>query len=336
MTDLHWALVAGTAVATALLTGVAVRYSRHAGLLDMPGERRSHEEVTPRGGGIAIIICLVVALLVCRQTGWIGLPLFLTWISPMLMVAAIGWWDDHSPLSARFRFLIQVLAVLTLLAGFHATYGLSGNTGFIMFFAALWLLNLFNFMDGSHGLAAGQGIFAALVFAGLLFDSGAEEAALSALLVAAVCIGFIPWNFPRPRVFMGDVASGAIGLAFAILGIWGFLAGNLTPALILVVLSTFIMDASLTLLNRMYRRQKWYTAHTEHAYQRLIVMGCGHTKTFLLYQAVNVIVVLPGVVWMRYFEGIQWTIAGTIMIAQALAWFWVYRRSLLTQEKEKT
>jgi UDP-N-acetylmuramyl pentapeptide phosphotransferase/UDP-N-acetylglucosamine-1-phosphate transferase len=319
---------------TALLTGVATSYSRYAGLIDEPGERRSHQNTVPRGGGIAMIICLVSALLICRQQGWIGLPLFLTWLSPIMLVAAVGWWDDHTPLSAKFRILIHIFAVLTTIAGFVAAYGVDFVTGLAVFIGALWLLNLFNFMDGSHGLAAGQGIFAASVFAWLLHTAGHPDAAITALLLAAVSLGFLPWNFPRPKVFMGDVASGALGLAFAILGLWGYLEGSLTAAVIVLVLSTFIVDASLTLFNRMYRRQQWYTAHTEHAYQRLIAMGRGHTETFLLYQSVNVVVVLPGVVWMRYLEGYQWTIAGTIMIAQALAWFWVYRRSLLMQEKE--
>jgi len=281
-------------------------------------------------------MCLLAALLVCRQFNWIDLPLVLTWIAPILMLAAVGWWDDHSSLSAKFRIFIQIFAVVTALTSFSYSYDLAVSTALMLLFAALWLLNLFNFMDGSHGLAAGQGVFAGAVFAGLLHHAGEGGAALAALLIAAVCLGFLPWNFPKPRIFMGDVGSAPLGLALAILAIWGFLSGSLAPAVIILVLSTFIIDASLTLLNRMYRRQQWYTAHTEHAYQRLIAMECGHTETFLLYQSVNVVVVLPGVVWMRYSEGFQWTIAGTIMIAQALAWLWVYRRSLLTQEKEKT
>ncbi len=336
MTELEWVLVAGTLVATALVTGVATRYSRYAGLLDEPGERRSHESPVPRGGGIAMIVCLLSALLICRHYGWIDIPLFLTWLSPLLMVAVVGWWDDHTPLSAKFRIFIQLFAVLTALAGFSSVFELNSTTALVFLIGAIWLLNLFNFMDGSHGLAAGQGIFAGIVFAWLLHDAEQYDAALTALLITAVCAGFLPWNFPKPRVFMGDVASGPLGLAFAILGIWSILSESLTAAVIVLVLSTFIIDASLTLLNRMYRRQRWYTAHTEHAYQRLIALGCGHTETFLWYQSVNVLVVLPGVVWMRYLEGFQWTITGTIMITQALAWFWVYRRSLLTQEKEKT
>lgn len=334
MTKLQWALVAATLVATGLLTGVATRYSRYAGLLDVPGERRSHDVAIPRGGGIAIIICLLGALLVCRQYDWISIPLFLTWISPLLMVAAIGWWDDHSSLPVKFRFMIQMFAVLTTVAGYLSIFEFTAGTALVFVFAALWLLNLFNFMDGSHGLAAGQGIFTGSLFAWLLLGAGQSGGALAALLLAAVCLGFLPWNFPKPRVFMGDVGSGALGLAFAILAFWSFLTGSLTPAVIVLVFSTFLVDTSLTLLNRMYRRQQWYTAHTEHAYQRIIAMGCGHTETFLLYQSVNVLVVLPGVVWMRYLEGFQWMIAGTIMVAQALGWFWVYRRSLLTQEKE--
>ncbi|WFC43922.1 lipopolysaccharide biosynthesis protein [Pseudoxanthomonas sp. SE1] len=267
-------LTAGTAVGTWL----ARRYALRGDLLDQPGERRSHDVATPRGGGIAIVALLVAAgLYLALGPGAMDL-LWWAFLPGLLIVAGVGWWDDHRPLSPWLRLVVQAVAALTLAAG---AAGQSGQLlpAVLAFGTAMVLVNVWNFMDGINGLATSQAALAALAYAGLLVG-GWHWLALALL---AACLGFLPFNFPKARIFLGDVGSGALGYALAGLATAAYLALPAASApLLLLPLCAFLVDAGFTLLGRMLRGERWWTPHVGHLYQ----MGArrfGHAAITVIY-----------------------------------------------------
>ncbi len=272
-------------------TWLARRYAVWRRLLDQPGERRSHAVATPRGGGISIVAALLVAcgaivLADPSQAGMLGL----TGIG-LVLVAGIGWLDDHRPLSPWWRLGVHVLAAMLLAA---ATQQAGGDLMLALaaFVLALVLVNIWNFMDGINGLAASQALIAATGYA-LLAGEGA--AAWLAVALAAACAGFLPFNFPRARIFLGDVGSGTLGYALAVVAT--LLASRSGPSgagpllLLLLPLSAFTIDASLTLGARMLRGERWWTPHVEHLYQRWARRAGSHSAVTLAYAGWSILAV---------------------------------------------
>ena len=255
-----------------------------SGMIANPGERQSHEHATPTGGGLGLIFSIIVTSL-CLQ---LVLPLPGFWWQNMLpgvlLLAIIGWRDDRLQVSSLIRLSVQ-LAVSFWLIGFGWS-GLSlGDIGLFAgaVVAMVWLMNLYNFMDGSHGMAGFQGMFAGVVMA-VLFQVGEQYAmALLALAVASACAGFLPLNFPLARVFMGDVASVPLGFIFASFAVYGIQTNTISLPVSILIMSVFIVDATLTLLTRVIRGERWYTAHAQHVYQRLIAQGGSHRQVLILY-----------------------------------------------------
>lgn len=277
-----WQWIAIFAALGAAGTWLARAYALRSKMIDEPGERRSHAVATPRGGGIAIVAAVLAAALALGLRFPGHAPMALAFGIGLLLVAAVGWLDDHRPLSPWLRLGVHVLASALLAA---AVWWVLGDpwlalAGFVL---AVGLTNVWNFMDGINGLAASQ---AALVALGLVWFGGAVWGWLALALLAA-CLGFIPFNFPRARIFMGDVGSGAIGYAVAALSVLaaGVLGGGRLSAgagLLLIPLAAFMVDSSLTLLRRMRRGERWWTPHTQHAYQ-VWARRIGHTRVTLAY-----------------------------------------------------
>ena len=261
-------------------TWLARRYALARRLVDQPGARRSHAVATPRGGGIAIVLAAFVALaaLAARAPTWV--PQLTLISSGLLATALIGWIDDHRPLSPWLRLGIHVIASALLGVAVVAGGGGLWQAGFA-FSAALVLVNVWNFMDGIDGLAASQAMLAAGCLA---LASGSGLAWWLGWAVAAACAGFLPFNFPRARIFLGDVGSGALGYLLAVIAAFGFEA---TPAQawILLPLSPFLLDAALTLWTRMVRGERWWTPHVQHLYQRLARGWQGHPSVTVAYAA---------------------------------------------------
>ncbi len=258
-------------------TWLARRYAIRQSLIDQPGERRSHEVATPRGGGIAIVIAALVAAcaLALHRPG--DAPLLAAFGVGLVLVAAIGWLDDHRPLSPWWRLLVHAAAaaLLALAVGdvYHSLW-----LGLVAFVAAMTLTNVWNFMDGINGLAASQ---AAMVAAGLAAIAGGSWGLLG-VAVAAACVGFLPFNFPKARIFLGDVGSGSIGFCLAALVVVAGARLGARSWVVLLPLSVFLVDASLTLLRRLLRGERWWTPHTQHAYQ-VWARRVGHTRVTLAY-----------------------------------------------------
>lgn len=318
-------VIAPAAFLSFLLSGAATWYARRRGLLDHPGARHSHSEPTPRGGGAGLVLAFLVSivlLLAFSQRPLVSMQVLPTLLSGMLAMAITGWWDDHHDLSARFRFAVQLGVSIFLLWSLQKSGWVDGWFTFALgvLFTA-WMINLFNFMDGSNGMAGFQGVFAFGVLAWLFTRAGDPGAATMALLLLACCAGFLPWNLGKARVFLGDVGSLPLGFMIAALLLYGAGSGAFSLPVALMVMALFLADASLTLMVRVLKGERWYNAHRKHLYQRIIAVGWTHGRVLFLYQALNLALVLPGIVIGVNYPDLAWPLAVALGLALALGWY---------------
>ena len=303
---LAW-LVAFLAIG-AVGTWAARGYALRRNLLDAPGERRSHAVPTPRGGGIAIVAALLIAGMAWWGRSEGQLPLLANYLAGLVLVAGIGLADDHRPLSPWLRLAVHAVAAAGLGAG---TWLSTGNAALalVAFALALVLVNVWNFMDGIDGLAASQ----ALVVAAAVAMVAAGAWRWQALALVAALAGFLPFNFPKARIFLGDVGSGALGWTLATFVIAAMATAPGEGILWSLPLSAFLVDAGLTLARRVTRGEPWWRPHVQHAYQRWARRGGSHVPVTLAYAA--------------------WTVAGgamlfgargeelVVMFALTVAWY---------------
>jgi len=314
---------------TALLARGAIGYAHRRGMLDQPGQRRSHRLPTPRGGGIGIVVAMVACLpgvLWSLPAAWPGGVVTGLCVA-LLLVAMAGWWDDHRSLPALPRLIAQLLGVGLFSSTLLAT-GLSWWWLPVLLFGGVWSINLHNFMDGIDGLLAQQAIFVGAGLALLAWAAAQPALATAAAAFATAALGFWWFNRPPARIFMGDVGSGSVGLlvfAFSTM-LWRVEHALLWPTLILS--SAFVVDASLTLLIRMWRGRRWYTAHREHLYQWLVRRGGTHARADAAYMGWNLLVAAPSawLAWSHLRMALPITIA--VYLGAAAAWLALKRRCL--------
>jgi len=295
-------LMAGSCIATLLLTGAFRRYALARSLIDVPNPRSSHEVPTPRGGGLALVIVVLAALGILAWMRSIPTPVLLSLGGAGLLVALVGFLDDLAHVPARWRLAGHFLAAgwgLYWLGGLPeivlwrdpVDLGLGGHLVAAVFL--VWLLNLYNFMDGINGIAGIELITVAM--GGLLvavFSGFREADPLLAVLIAGG-LGFLVWNFPHARIFMGDACSGFLGLVLGLIAVWqGLLKPDLFMAWI-ILLSTFLVDATLTLLRRILRGKTFYQAHRGHAYQFAARHYGSHTTVSLAAGLINLAWLTP-------------------------------------------
>lgn len=322
---MRWSEPATLALVGLLAFGVSAgattwarRHALRRGLLDQPGARRSHVVPTPRGGGIGIAVVGLVAFAMLGANE--GASWWLAGIG-LLLVAGAGWWDDHRPASPMLRLAIHALAGMAL----AATLGMHGAGPLVMalgFALAVGLVNVWNFMDGIDGLAASQG---ALCAAALLAVAGGP-AALLAVAVCAACLGFLPFNLPRARIFMGDVGSGALGYLLAAL--LAFAALEVPAArwpLLLLPASAFLVDAAMTLGWRILRGERWWTPHVQHLYQSAS-RRFGHGRTMLAYAGWTIAAIIAMMIAMRLHQPLAWAAATSVLLVAVVAWIGLHRR----------
>lgn len=273
-----WLFVTLAAVLATVLAGAWWRHARHR-VLDLPDARRLHQVPTARGGGIGI----AAVLLLC--TPWLGAggPAFAL---GLLVTAGAGLVDDLRPLPALAKGLAQAAGALPPALAWPLLPELFGAAGGVLlaWMLVLSLVNIWNFMDGSNGLAATQALLFGAVVA-LLAGAGTPTGWLG-LALAAGALGFLPWNLPRARLFLGDVGSHALGYGVATLALLALADGQgIAPWQPLLLASAFLVDAGLTLLARLLRGEKVWRAHREHLYQRVIAQGSSHLRVCLAYAA---------------------------------------------------
>lgn len=265
------ALAVLSAFAVCWFTLASLLSRRHALPMDHPNARSLHRIPTPRVGGLGILGGIAVSAL------WIAPSAFVPVMLGAFMLAGLSLVDDLRGLPVWIRFLAHLVAA----AGCLNVLGVVGWSLVYATIAVVWMTNLNNFMDGADGLAGGMAMigFGALAVAARL-DGEVALATLCAA-IAAAALAFLRFNFPPARVFMGDAGSIPLGFLAALLGIYGARQGIWPWWYPVAVFSPFIVDASVTLVKRVLRREKFWQAHNEHYYQRLIQLGWGHRKTAL-------------------------------------------------------
>lgn len=264
-------------VVTVAVLNILLRSRIAQSILDLPNQRSLHQTPIPRVGGLAVLAGSFV--------GWLGLgyPYLLPILLAMLILALISFLDDLKNLPVWQRFLVHFLAAGIGVIGVSA--GMSWLVWLVAILANVWMTNLFNFMDGSDGLAGGMALCGFLFFAvRAAWIGDAAFASLNAV-VALSAFGFLLFNFHPARVFMGDTGSIPLGFLAALAGFSGWVSGDWPLWFPLLVFSPFIIDATVTLLRRLIRGEKVWQAHREHYYQRLILLGHGHRHTALLEYA---------------------------------------------------
>lgn len=323
---LGWSLVA--LALAAVVVRAAISYAHRRGMLDQPGQRRSHALPTPRGGGVGIVVACLITLpgTFCSLSGPWPVAVVVGLVLALLLVAAIGWWDDHHPLRQWPRLGVQLLATGLFSAALLAGTSLSWWWMPMLVLAGGWSINLHNFMDGIDALLAQQGIVVAAGAGCLAASVGQPATAGACFVTAAACLGFWLYNRPPARIFMGDVGSGSVGLLLFALSamLWRVQPALLWPMLILG--SSFVADASLTLLNRFLRGRRWYAPHREHLYQWLVRSGGTHRHAAAWYLCWNLFVAAPVALAARLYPAMALPACLAVYTAAGATWVVTKRR----------
>lgn len=283
-------------IGTALLRSYGLRK-----LLDVPNERSSHAEPTPRGGGVAIVLAFLAGALLLWLHGALANELMLGVAAGGGLVAAVGFWDDHVSLSARLRLSLHIVAAVIAVAILgpvqyvplgDATWIVPGAIAWpLSIVVVAWLLNLYNFMDGIDGIAAGEAVTVAVAAALIASFVGVTLPGL--LLLAAAAAGFLLLNWPPARIFMGDAGSGFLGYVFGVYLLHSASADARFVWVWLILLAAFWIDATITLARRAAAGERWYAAHRSHAYQHAAARLGHHRPVTLAVIAANLLILLP-------------------------------------------
>ncbi|OBP15332.1 glycosyl transferase [Rheinheimera sp. SA_1] len=260
-----------------LLTAILRAYAVKRNVLDVPNQRSSHKIPTPRGGGLAVVICYLAFTSVIAGLNFMSWPMALGLVLSGILVAFIGFLDDHGHVKASLRLMVHFTAasIVVFVAGplpELVMFGYQIDFGQLAYILAVlgvvWVLNLYNFMDGIDGIAAIEAVSVCIVMVLLVYFGNRHDYLLLLHLGLASCVtGFLIWNHPPAKIFMGDAGSGFVGLSIAALVL---LSANVSADLLwawLIMLGVFIVDATYTLVARSMRGMKFYQAHRSHAYQ---------------------------------------------------------------------
>ena len=272
---------AGAVSFVVALVGVRVLLSRFARFaLDQPNERSLHERPVPRTGGIAVLAGTATAL--AFGTSGLWLPLLLA-----LGLAGLSFADDLRSIPVAVRLCVHVGAAALLV--WYALPHLELWQGAALVLAIGWLTNLYNFMDGSDGLAGGMSVIGFAAYAVAATLAGTPALATLCVAIAAASAAFLVFNFHPARIFLGDVGSIPLGFLAGALGVVGWRDGVWPLWFPLAVFAPFIADATLTLARRLARRERVWQAHRDHYYQRMVRGGLGHRGTACVAYAVMIV-----------------------------------------------
>ena len=297
-----WWLMLAVLGISLLLTWVLRRYALARSLMDIPNNRSSHSVPTPRGGGVAIVLSFLVASPFLTFLADVPWPYIWALWGAGALIAVVGFLDDHGHIAARWRLLAHFSASIWALAWLGGLppvqllgvdFNLSWAGHFFAAFYLVWMLNLYNFMDGIDGIASVQAVSACLGACVIYWLAGDISLIWMPLLLAVAVLGFLYWNFPPARIFMGDAGSGFLGL---LLGVFSVQAAGISSRFLwvwLILLGVFIVDATFTLIRRLLRGDKVYEAHRSHAYQFASRQFGRHLPVTLAVMAINVLWLLP-------------------------------------------
>ena len=275
------------------LTMVIMKFSLKRNILDIPNERSSHTLPTPRGGGLAIVISWYLGISILFFCGEVSSNLYFALLSGIFL-AIISLIDDIFTIKPAIRLFIQSITVVisfVLLKGIEPF--IFHNTGIILriilysitIIGMIWFINLYNFLDGIDGYASIETICIGLA---LFLFTGNN---INLLLIASVA-GFLIWNWPKAKIFMGDVGSTQLGFIIAVLGIYFHNEHKISIIYWLILTAPFWFDATLTLYRRWRNKEILSQAHRKHIYQRLVQSGFSHLQVDILLFIFNVVLIV--------------------------------------------
>ncbi|OHW39719.1 glycosyltransferase family 4 protein [Pseudomonas sp. 06C 126] len=298
----HWYIFPIVALVSLALTALLRQYALHRSIIDIPNARSSHTVPTPRGGGVAIVLTFAASLVWLAYVELITVAQSAALLGAGLLIAVIGFMDDHGHIAARWRLLGHFFAAIWTLSwmqglpaitAFGVTFDLGWAGHVLAVFYLVWMLNLYNFMDGIDGLASLQAICACLALTLIYFLGGHQSMIWAPLLLSVSVAGFLYWNFPPARIFMGDAGSGFLGIILGGLSIQAAWAGSEFFFAWLIMLGVFIVDATFTLIRRLARGDKVYEAHRSHAYQFASRQYGRHLPVTIAVAVINVVWLFP-------------------------------------------
>ena len=321
------AAVVAFTVGTAATSWLASREPRRW-FVDHPNERSLHDRPVSRAGGIAILAGMSAGLTTLAfieapmpGSGWI--------LAGAIVVVSVSFADDLRRVSPLIRIVCHLAAgACVVLAGLPAEkialpgmalhLGPGAGTAFTILFVA-WFVNLYNFMDGMDGLAGGMTVIGFTTLAALCAGQGADGlAAASLVVVTAASLGFLRFNFPPARIFMGDLGSTLLGYTCAVAMLWAERSAFVPLWISCLVFSPFIVDASVTLARRAIAGERSWHAHRDHFYQRLVRLGWGHRKTVVLEYGLMLACACSAAVVLRLPPGAQGTLLGVWVAAYVI------------------
>lgn len=281
-----------------VFVGVYRSYALKKEILDHPNQRSSHSLPIPRGGGVVFPVLWLLSLLVLYFVGFIESSYLFVFIPSVCLIGVVSFLDDRYNLPAHYRFLAQLVAVVYSLFVVGGLFDISlgfttihwGWFGYIVLALALvWSINLYNFMDGIDGIAVIEALFVFGFGGYFIWCSGGNELAIIIWSLASIVFGFLLWNKPPAKIFMGDVGSTLLGFLVMLFAVLGEKKYNVPVLLWVILYGVFWFDATITLIRRLMHGDKWYEAHRLHAYQRLQQQGWSHGKILLGVMVVNII-----------------------------------------------
>jgi UDP-N-acetylmuramyl pentapeptide phosphotransferase/UDP-N-acetylglucosamine-1-phosphate transferase len=257
----------------------------------------------PRAGGIGMVVTFCVAAITIASMSGATWSSSLVVIGGAAAVAAVGLVDDLRPLPARARFGVHVVAAIAAVvagARLDSIAGFSIGPGGAAL-SVLWIVavtNIYNFMDGIDGIAAGVAVLAGIGVAVLSWLHSDPALVLFSCALAGSALGFLAHNFPPASVFMGDVGSGFLGYVLAVLVLLLGASAQTDAAIpAAFVLAPFLLDGTLTLARRVARGERWYEAHRSHYYQRLVILGCSHRAVSLVYYGLTLLAIIGAITY---------------------------------------
>lgn len=317
-----WMLLLSTLGITAVSTFLLTSASGYLRILDHPNERSLHNRPTPRTGGLAILFSTIAGYMLIAFLS--GLRYEMSWIViAALLVGVISFIDDLIQLPVYIRFITHLAAGFLI----FSIYGITGlilwpgsetalPVGLAWSFGLLyvvWMTNLYNFMDGMDGFAGGMAVFGFGALGLLGHFAGDDYYASVCWVIAAASAGFLVWNFPPARIFMGDTGSSTLGLLAAALSLWADRDGLFPLWLSIIVFAPFIFDATLTLVRRTLQGKRVWEAHRSHYYQRLVQAGWSHRRTVLWEYGLMLLCGSGALYAFRAPVAAQWLIIGIVL-----------------------
>lgn len=302
-------------LASWLLTGVYRRFAMNAKIIDIPNHRSAHQHLVPRGGGLVFVFLFLIATFFLAAFGFLECSIATALVVSGMILAFIGFMDDLGKINIKYRFLGQIalsIFALMMIQGVPdliCSYGRI-SSGFFLnilsLFYFLWLLNLYNFMDGIDGFAALEAVEVSVSICLIYYFTGYSAGIFAPIFLVAALGGFIYWNFPPAKLFMGDVGSGFLGFVLGILSIDGMRQNPVYFWSWLILLGVFIVDATVTLISRFFQGKKIYHAHASHLYQKGARLFKSHLQILIIVFLINTLWLFPFsfLVALGYLDGL--------------------------------